>query len=263
MHLFGAGFGTIFSHTKTERLLSYAASNNFVEAHECATAYEQDVGGINRGEFLVGVLAAALRRHVGNRALENLEQRLLHAFAGHVASNGWVLILAADLVYLVNIDNASLRATYVALSCLQQLEDDVFDIFADVSGFGESRGVHDGEGNVQHPSQCLRKQRLACTSRADQHDVGLGKLDAVPAIALTVHVDPLVMVVNRNRQLLLGLFLADDVFIEKRLDFLWLGKLIGSGGCRRRRTVVFKYGITNGHALVANISARVVARRGD
>jgi hypothetical protein len=39
------------------------------------------------------MLAAALRRHVGDRALEHLQQRLLHALAGHVARDRDVLIV--------------------------------------------------------------------------------------------------------------------------------------------------------------------------
>jgi len=80
------------------------------------------------GEFLVRVLAAALRRHVGHRALEDLEQGLLHALAGNVASNRGILILAADLVDLVDVDDALLGARHVAVGSLQQLEDDVLDV---------------------------------------------------------------------------------------------------------------------------------------
>jgi hypothetical protein len=66
--------------------------------------------GVHADVFLLGMLAAALRRHVANRAFEDLQQRLLHAFARNVARDGDVLGLARDLVNLVNINNAHLRA---------------------------------------------------------------------------------------------------------------------------------------------------------
>jgi hypothetical protein len=66
----------------------------------------------------------------------------------------------------------------------------------------------------------LREQRLAGPRRADQQDVRLGQLDVVPAPRLLLDLDPLVVVVDRDRQLLLGPFLADDVLVEELLDFL-------------------------------------------
>jgi hypothetical protein len=47
--------------------------------------------GVDLDVLLLGVLAAALRRDVGDRALEHLEQGLLHALAGDVAGDGDVL----------------------------------------------------------------------------------------------------------------------------------------------------------------------------
>jgi len=52
------------------------------------------------------MLAPALGRHIGHRAFENLEQGLLDAFAGDIAGDGWVLVFAADLVDLVDVDDA-------------------------------------------------------------------------------------------------------------------------------------------------------------
>jgi len=54
------------------------------------------------------MLASALRRNIRDRALDDLQQRLLHALAGDVARNGGILALAGDLVDLVNVDDAAL-----------------------------------------------------------------------------------------------------------------------------------------------------------
>ena len=56
------------------------------------------------------MLAAALRGHVGNRPLENLQQRLLDTLTADVASNRRVVALARDLVDLVNVDDPALGA---------------------------------------------------------------------------------------------------------------------------------------------------------
>ena len=55
------------------------------------------------------MLAAALRRDRGGGAFHQLEQRLLHALARHVAGDRGIVGLAADLVDLVDIDDAALR----------------------------------------------------------------------------------------------------------------------------------------------------------
>ena len=64
---------------EAQRLLADAALDHLVEADERAAADEQDVRRVDLEELLVRMLAAALRRHVGDRAFENLQQRLLHA----------------------------------------------------------------------------------------------------------------------------------------------------------------------------------------
>jgi hypothetical protein len=55
-----------------------------------------------------GCLRPALRRDVGDGAFEHLEQRLLHAFARDVAGDRDVLARLADLVDLVDVDDAAL-----------------------------------------------------------------------------------------------------------------------------------------------------------
>jgi hypothetical protein len=106
------------------------------------------------------VLASALRRHVGHRAFEDLEQRLLDALARHVARDRGVLVLAADLVDLVDVDDALLALLDVAARRLQQLEDDVLDVLADVAGFGERRGIDNREGDREELGEGLASSVL-------------------------------------------------------------------------------------------------------
>ena len=114
------------------------------------------------------MLASALRRNVGDGAFQNFQQRLLHAFAGNIARDRRIFVLAADLIDFVDVDDAGLGAAHVAVGRLQQLEDDVLDILAHIAGFGERGGIDDGEGNIEHARQRLRQQRLAGAGRPDQ-----------------------------------------------------------------------------------------------
>ena len=144
-------------------------------------------------------------------------QRLLHALARHVARDRGVVRLAADLVDLVDVDDAALRPLDVVVGVLQQLEDDVLDVLADVARFGERRRVRHREGHVEDARQRLRQQRLAAARRTDEQDVRLGELDVV---VLGGVVQPLVVVVDGDRQHALGVVLADHVGIENGADFL-------------------------------------------
>src|SRR5580692_3951294 len=69
------------------------------------------------------------------------------------------------------------------------------------------------------------------------------------------------MIVNRDGQLLLGLLLPDDVFIQEGLDLLRLRQLIGRSGLGSSGAIIFQNGVADRHTLVADISARVIAGR--
>ena len=86
---------------------SHTLGDDFLQSRESAATDEEDVTRIELDELLVGMLAPALRRHVGNRAFDDLEQGLLHPFAGHIAGDRRVVTaLARDLVDLVDVDDA-------------------------------------------------------------------------------------------------------------------------------------------------------------
>src|SRR5690606_41520637 len=86
-----------------------AAADDLLEPVERPAADEQDVRRVDLHELLVGVLAPALRRYRRDRSLDQLQQRLLHAFAGDVAGDRRVVRLARDLVDFVDVDDAALR----------------------------------------------------------------------------------------------------------------------------------------------------------
>src|SRR5207244_9538477 len=72
----------------------------------------------------------------------------------------------------------------------------------------------------------LGEERLARPGRSDEEDVRLLELDLIDR---RTGIDPLVVVVNRDREDLLGPILADDVLIEGERDLARVGEL------RRRR----------------------------
>src|SRR5690606_30754112 len=113
-----------------------AVLDDALEPGERTAADEQDVRRVDLDELLVGVLAPPLRRHRGDGALEDLQQRLLHALAGDVARDRRVLALAGDLVDLVDVDDAGLGLLDVVVGRLDELEQDVLDVLADVAGLG-------------------------------------------------------------------------------------------------------------------------------
>src|SRR3569832_323614 len=72
---------------EAERLVAQSSLDHFLESDESATTNEENVSRVDREELLVRVLATTLRRNVRNRAFENFQKRLLHAFTGDVTSD--------------------------------------------------------------------------------------------------------------------------------------------------------------------------------
>src|SRR6266705_817240 len=109
-------------HVRTEAYAALfgAAADDLFQAVERSPADEQDVRGVHLHEVLVRMLAAALRRHGRDRPLDQLQQRLLHAFAGNVPGDRGVVGLARDLVDLVDIDDAALRLVDVVVAVLEE-----------------------------------------------------------------------------------------------------------------------------------------------
>ena len=139
--------------------------DDLLEPGERAAADEQHVGGVDLDEFLMRVLAAALRRHRGRGALEDLQQRLLDALAGYVPGDRRVLALAGDLVDLVDVDDPGLGLLDVVVGGLDELEQDVLDVLADVPGLGQRGGVGDRERHVEQPGQGLARAG-SCPTRS-------------------------------------------------------------------------------------------------
>jgi hypothetical protein len=149
----------------------------------------------------------------------SFSKRLLHAFAGNITGDRRVFRAARNLVDFIDVDNAVLGLLDIVIALLQQLLDDILDVFADVAGFGQRGCIGNHERDIQLPRQGLRQQRLAGTGGADQQDVALGQFDFV-VLAATRLAQTLVVVVHRHRQSPFGLRLTDDILIQHSADFL-------------------------------------------
>src|SRR5713226_1716936 len=244
---------------EAQRLLPGAPLDDLFQPDKRAAADEQDIGRVHGREFLVRVLAAALRGHVGDGALDDLQQGLLHTLARDVPGDRGVLILLGNLVNLVDIDDALLGLGDIAVGVLEQLQDDVLDVLADVARFGQGRGVHNGEGHLEHARERLRQQRLAGTGGPDQQDVGLGQLHVT---RLAVQENPLVVVVDGHGQFLFRLVLTDDVALQESLD-LWRPRKAAVGWVSLLALFVLEDLLADGDALIADVGARIVRRRAD
>src|SRR5688572_11262382 len=102
-----------------KRLVAQPSFDHFFESDKRAAAKEENVGRVDREELLVRMFASALWWNVSDSSFEDLQKRLLHSLAGHIARDRRVLILATDLVDLVYIDDALLGALDVAVCSLQ------------------------------------------------------------------------------------------------------------------------------------------------
>ena len=198
--------------------------DHLVELGERTAADEEDVRRVDRQELLVGVLAPALRGHRRGRPLEDLQQRLLNAFAGNVAGDRRVVGFARDLVDLVDVDDPRFGLLDVVVGGLDQLQEDVLDVLADVPGLGQRSRVGDREGDVEDPGQGLGEQRLAAAGRAKQEDVRLLQLDV--GVLVLRHLDPLVVVVDGDRERPLRRLLADHVLLQDLVDLTRFGQVL-------------------------------------
>jgi hypothetical protein len=174
----------------------------------------------------------------------------LNALTTDIAGNRRVLALARDLVDLVDVDDAGLGLFDIKVSSLDQLEEDVLDVLADIASFGQCRRVGHGERNVEHSRQRLREVRLAATGGTEEQDVALRQLDFVTPTngGRLLVLDPPIVVVHRDGEDLLGFVLTNDVLVEERADLAWCRQLFETKLARLGQILV--------DALIADVDPR-------
>src|SRR5207248_8789818 len=84
---------------------------------------------------------------------------------------------ARDFVDFVYVNDAALGALDVIVSILEQAQDDIFDVFADVAGLGEGGGVRDGKRDIQSAGEGAGEQGFARASVADEEEIAFFDFD--------------------------------------------------------------------------------------
>ena len=98
---------------------------------------------------------------------------MLHSFAGYISCDGCAFSFSGDFVNLINVDNAFFSPLDVIVRRMDQLQKHVFDIFTDITGFCQCRGVSNCERNTQNLCQRPRDVGLAGTGGTDHQDIAL------------------------------------------------------------------------------------------
>ena len=137
--------------------LRQSSVDDFVDAGKSAAADEENVRCINLDHFLIRMLSAALRRNAGNSAFQNLQKCLLYAFTGYVSGDGRVFRLPCDLIDFIDVDDTAFRFVDIIVGSLDQAQENVFDVFADIAGFGQGRCIRNRKRNVQETRERLCK----------------------------------------------------------------------------------------------------------
>ena len=130
-----------------------AAVNDLIETKESSSADEEDVLGIDLDVFLLRMLASTLRWNTAGRPLQDLEKGLLDPFSGNIPGDRGAVRLTADLVNLIDINNADLGLLHIVVRILKKPQHNVLHILPHITRLGQGRCVGDAERNVKDPCQ--------------------------------------------------------------------------------------------------------------
>jgi hypothetical protein len=152
--------------TETVLLLLYSLRNDLIEAVKCTAYNEEDIGRIDLDALFVRMLSSALRWNISYSALKNLKECLLDAFTAYVTCDRDILGLLSDLIDLVDIYDACLGTLDVIISCNNKLQEDILNVFTDVSCLCKACSICNSERYIKDPCKGLCKKCLTRACRA-------------------------------------------------------------------------------------------------
>lgn len=191
------------------------AVDDLIKAGESTAADEEDVAGVDLDHFLIRMLASALRRHVRHGAFQDLQKSLLDAFTGDIAGDGDVLGLLGDLVDFIDVDDTTLGFLDVVVRGLDEAEEDVLDVIANVAGLCQCGGIGNRKGDIEVAGEGLGEECLAAAGRPEEDDIGFLQLYAV---IFAFEKETFVVIVHGDSQRDLGIVLLDDVLVDVFFD---------------------------------------------
>jgi hypothetical protein len=109
---------------------------------------------------------------------------------------------------------------------LQEAQNNGLHILADVAGLRKGGGVGNGEGDIENSGKGPGQEGFAATGRTDEENVALFELHIGMVGGEGVGMlpaNPLVMVVDGDRESALGPVLADHMTVEFGPDFPGFG----------------------------------------
>ena len=101
------------------------------------------------------MLSSALRRNGSYSSLQDFQQCLLYTLAGNISCDRSVFGFSCDFIDLIDVDDAVLSALDIIVCCLNEAEQNVFYVLADITCLGERRCVCNCKRNVDQFGQCL------------------------------------------------------------------------------------------------------------
>ena len=206
---------------KADRLSVGTVLDDLFQSFKCSAADKEDVCGIDLKQFLMRMLSSSLRRNRSNRTLQDFQQCLLHTFTGHISGDRCILRFSCDLVDLININDTMLCFLDIIICCLNNLQQNILHVLADISRFRQCCRICDRKRYIQKLRQCLCEQCFTGTGRTKHQDITFLQF----YIQIFSCKDSLVMIVNSNRKCFFGLILSDHIIIQECLNLLRFQKI--------------------------------------
>lgn len=222
---------------------------------------KKDVAGVDLDHFLFGMFASALRGHVDDGAFEEFEESLLDTLATDIASDRRVVALAGYLVNFVDKDDTALSRLDIIVGSLEETDEDIFDIIADIARLGESSSVGDSERHLDKASDSASEERFAGTGLADDDDVALLNFDLIGSLFVIGMQQSLIMIIDSDGEDAFSVVLSDDILVEILLDSLRGGDILKRFGGRlalgsRQIFLEDKVGLFDTRVADASLEAR-------
>ena len=208
---------------KTHGFTPDSVPDYLIQAVESAAANKEYIACIHLDKVLLGMFPAPFGRNVRHGSLYYLQKGLLDPLAGHIAGNGRAVQFPGDLVDFINVYDALTCGLNVIIGHLNQVQDDIFHVFAYISRLCKCGGISDRERDFQDLGEGLRQKGFTAACGSDQEDVAF--LDLNP-FHVYLGIYPFVVVMNRHGKDLLWLVLFNHILVQCLFYFSRLRQLI-------------------------------------